>query len=278
MPISAKSSRVSSPNVKIQDTPDSFTPVISGFNDSAAAYDGVGVVVSGTPTRGGKPDAYRVVSTPGSFVGIGQSPVEVRGLTPGTEYTFTATAQTSAGSLGNTSSASIATTPSGSVVLLGTNTSDAQGHIYFTNIPQIYQDLMIVYNGAGGNSVVASVNGDYGAWYSSIVLASTGGSALATATQTYAGFIVAGRFIGEAASPYSTSSVLHIQDYRSNRHKLGLARSGMDYNGSGYSEMIADRYFGPQSSNPITTIDVWNNGGSFTAGTTASLYGIKAVK
>jgi hypothetical protein len=284
MALSSKSFKVSSPSRKIQDVPDA-TPTISvsdGGAAGAAAFDEVKVSVAYSSPTGGIPDAYRVVANPGNIVTIGGTPVGVRGLTPGTDYTFTATPQTSAGTLGSPSSVSAAETPTGAMVPIARSTLSSSGDFYFTNIPQTFQHLFIsVYGRSNQADVVggyfAGFNNNYGGNtnYSWTTLIANGSSTTSTRNVNEAGLWADGRL------PASTSAAgifgamgLHILNYRNtSTFKTYLMRSTSDRNGSGETTLSAGVW---RSTSAINLIYLTSSI-SFAAGSTATLYGIKAA-
>jgi hypothetical protein len=290
MPLSSKSFRVSSQNRKIQDVPD-VTPTISAVSDGGAAgttaFDELRVSVSANVVTGGIPDAYRVVSTPGNIVSVGGSPVSVRGLTPGTNYTFTATPQTSAGTLGTPSTASVANTPTGAVVPIATSTLSANGFFFFNNIPQTYTDLYIVYSaraaqtsdnylGAAVSYINMYFNSITSVTMGSVQMYTNGGGSAASARITnnvaaFSGLIPN----GNATSGIFGTGVIHILSYAdTTKNKTVLTRTAADLSGSGITSFDVSSWISKSAINAITLYTSYTN---FIAGSTATLYGIKAA-
>jgi hypothetical protein len=174
MPISSKSSRVSSPNLKIQDVPE--LPTISGILENPTSATALDVAVNFSQF-GGRPEVLRATSTPGNIEGIsfGSSPITVNGLTPGTNYNFTVRAETNLGANRGATALSAANTPTGALVPIATFSGTSA--FTFTNIPQTYQDLRLVYtirsgvtsNDAGKSNqvyITGTINQDSSSLYS----------------------------------------------------------------------------------------------------------------
>jgi hypothetical protein len=69
------------------------------------------------------------------------------------------------------------------------------------------------------------------------------------------------------------STVVDILDYSStNKFKTARSISGVDYSGSGYVALVSGLY---RSTNAITTYNIISAGGTFSVGSTFTLYGIK---
>lgn len=280
MGLSSRSFRVSSTNRKIQDVPDA-TPVISAVSDGGAAgstfYDGVKVSVSSTVTTGGIPDAYKVVATPGSITAVGGSPVEVRGLTPGTSYTFTATPQTSAGTLGTTSAVSAAAIPTGAIVPIATTTGASMN---FTNIPSAYQDLMITgwIRGTNASSIeygFFTLNGA-SSGYSHTAFAGDGSTAASIRNNISGnGSVFLGSIIGNSATSNRFSYfTIHIFGYKDqSKLKTFIAQISSDQVGSGETRVLSGLWSSYTAINSLFIFGV--NGTNVLSG--ATLYGIKAA-
>lgn len=285
MALSSKSFRVSSPNRKIQDVPD-VTPTITAVSDGAAAgtaaFNELRVSVSANVVTGGIPDAYRVVSTPGNIVAVGGSPVSVRGLTPGTSYTFTATPQTSAGTLGTASIASSAETPTGAYSLIYdfvVTSTDAGGQYIFTQIPQTYQDLKIIIHGRYTRNAQfedAIVGWGFISDYSSTFINGNGSSASSSRNTSQPSIVPS--FVMPAAT--STTGIfgyltIDLFNYANpNVNKTAIVRVSGDINGSGnaYAAMFLRRNVAP------ATYLEFNGGFSgLAAGSRVTIYGIKAA-
>lgn len=95
---------------------------------TAVAAEGAATVRFGAAAPAGAPvTGYTVTATPGGATGGGTgSPITVRGLSPGTAYTFTVTATNAAG-VGDPSAATNAVTPSAPVPQPGSGTTPGPG-------------------------------------------------------------------------------------------------------------------------------------------------------
>jgi hypothetical protein len=277
MPISSKSSRVSSPNRKIQDVPE--LPTITGVSENATSATALDVAV--TPSQfGGRPELYRATSTPGNIEGIsfGSSPITVNGLTPGTNYNFTVRAETNLGAnRGATALSAAANTPTGALVpiatALGANTSGAEV-LTFANIPQFYKDLVLVMSLQPNITVNLALDAFAGGAVSnrSVTRLTSNGSAVSSLRGTSATEI---SLAGSLPSTQPTTVLVEFIDYAaSNKFKTVLCKYASDRNGSG--EIIlsvgAVAQLQPITGFAITTQILngfWSTNSRFT------LYGIK---
>jgi hypothetical protein len=268
----SKTSRVSSPINKIPDVADQAT--ISSVTNGTR-FDELDINI--TPAaRGGT--YFRAVSSPGGITEIGLSPkVSMRGLTPGTNYTFTV----SGISGGTSSSASSANTPTGAIVPIATSTLSVAGGFSFTNIPQFYQDLELVitsqYAAAGDFGSYMNFNGN-------------GQGAVTSWTQLY-------NFDASLYSPRATgatdfnlglqpgngtANLFGAQRYRifnyssTTRFKTIVSDIGLDKNGTGSVYGTVAQY---RTVIPVTSIGFGASAYvNLSAGSTATLYGIKGFE
>jgi hypothetical protein len=281
MPTNQRSNSVSSNNIKIQDVP-GFIPTITSTSNGDFA-DSLKVNFSIPSINfGGRPESYRVVSNPGNIVSTGKSsPVEVRGLTPGTNYTFTASADTRFGVNIGVSSPSIAKTPTGSIEPIASLIfPGGVPNAGLLNIPQNYRDLILVVTGRRtdstslGNLCITPSNNQSQA-FSTATIQSDGttlSSQRATSQDTWiAGLLPA----ATATAGVQGVVVMHIFNYTSSNFKTAISFSASDLNGSGH---FSTRMHLSRNTIPVTAIDVSTFNGSqfFTAGTTAFLYGVKS--
>jgi len=150
----------------------------------------------------------------------------------------------------------------------------------FTNIPQTYQDLMIVQSVRGTYSnpydlIVILMNGDYATNYSATLLQGDGASATSF------------RYSSSGASPSvkipsatSTAGVFgsvthHILNYaNTTTYKTMLSRAAGDTNGAGYTTLSAYLY---RSIAAISQITVQLANANATSNSTYTLYGIRTV-
>jgi hypothetical protein len=282
MPISSKSSKVSSPNRKIQDVPE--LPTITGVSENSTSATALDVAVNFSQF-GGRPEVLRATSTPGNIQGIsfGSSPITVNGLTPGTNYNFTVTAETSQGAnRGATAPSAAANTPTGALVPIATFSGTST--FTFTNIPQTYQDLRLVYTIRAGNSgndagktnqtyIIGSINGDTSFLYSFAFLEGDGST-------RSAGYFTGQNVIYYGIVPNANatagifgSGYADFLNYRdTNTFKTVITNQSSDTNGSGNVRIVANLY---RSTAAITSISMSTP--QMVAGSTVTLYGIKGA-
>lgn len=150
------------------------------------------------------------------------------------------------------------------MVALATLTlSGSQTTITFSNIPATYRDLRLVVNayGPGGDNSYCRFNSDSSSNYPQVYMYGNGSSAnssSSTWTEQYLGTL------GTAM----TTNTLDIFDYaQSDKHKSTLAR------GNDTTAYVQARAGCWASTSAITSIAV-TCGGSYSTGSTFSLYGI----
>lgn len=284
MPISSKSSRVSSPNIKIQDVPE--LPTITGVLEDPTSATALNISVTASQF-GGRPEVYRATSTPGNIQGVssGSSPITVNGLTPGTNYNFTVRAETSAGaSRGPTALSTASNTPTGALVPIATTTisGSAAPNITFNNIPQTFKDLRLVYHVRSARNDQFdfprfTINDDGSAIYSFNRVWGDGGGGTGNAERNNGNTSMNFDYCPAAtatANTFATATVDLFSYRRTDKFKSALGRVSSEINGSGGTFMYAQTY---ASLNPITKIVFFAALGNLAIGTTATLYGIKAA-
>lgn len=158
---------------------------------------------------------------------------------------------------------------------------DSSGGFAFSNIPQTYQDLQISLYGRDTSSNTAITGGIYlntiatTSW-SSTFLRGDGSSATSSRTTTSSP-TYGGGFVVPAASATANifgATLIHILNYaNTTTNKTVLSRSASDLNGSGLTELRVSLW---ANTNAVTRIDVAGSA-NWKAGTTATLYGIRAV-
>jgi hypothetical protein len=162
--------------------------------------------------------------------------------------------------------------PIGSVLCDGTTPT-----ISFQNIPQHYQDLMLVVNGRSsftGSFTTYSVylnNAIFGLTsYTNIVGDGTTVSSNRVANGAFGASIY---FPGVSSAIGNFSpSITHILDYKSSNNKLMISKFGTDVSaGGGYIGYQATLY---RDTSPIVRVDASTNG-VMVAGSRVTLYGIK---
>jgi hypothetical protein len=281
MAISSKSSKVSSPNVRIQDVPN--VPTITGVTANIAA---AGVDVAFTPAAtGGRAAVYRAVSNPGSIQAIsyGTSPVTVTGLTNNTSYTFTVQGETSTGATSGTGSASGAIIPTfGSMELISTQILSATASsVTFSAIPQGYKHLQlrIAYQQTTNDSdFILRFNGDSGTNYSRHSLESNSPSVVSGNLTSQTGIEVGYNY---SASYFSTSSfaghIIDILDYtNTSKNKALKSFYGIAYSSGGKVSLNSGLWVSTAAVTSFTLNANYYLGSSFVAGSRFSLYGVKA--
>jgi hypothetical protein len=162
--------------------------------------------------------------------------------------------------------------PIGSTLCNGTSAS-----VNFSNVPQHYQDLMIVINGRSsysGTFTTYSVylnNAIYG--LTSFTTLVGDGATLSSGRASNGSYGAAILMQGvDAAVGYFSPSITHILDYKGSNNKLMVTKSGTDINGGGYVGYQATLY---RDTSPVTFVSLATNG-SWVAGSRVTLYGIKA--
>jgi hypothetical protein len=150
----------------------------------------------------------------------------------------------------------------------------------FYNVPQTYQDLMIVH------SLRSSTSGTYDAIsvqvnntlniYSDTFL--TGNGTSATSNRDTSGYY--GAFIGNTTAAGTTTGIFsagvtHILNYaNSTTYKTLITRVADDQNGSGYTTLTAALI---RSTSPLTQINIYTASANIATGSTVTLYGIRTV-
>jgi hypothetical protein len=168
----------------------------------------------------------------------------------------------------------------GAMVPIATYTSTGNTNgTTFNNIPQTFQDLMVVGYGRDLRAVSSenwlfTVNGSSTALYSSTWLFGDGSSA-SSARESNSGFgyLFYGFTGASAGSGIFGSGAMHILNYANNTtFKTFLGRGASDCNGSGLVGLTATL---SRSTAPITTLLV-QTFENLVAGSTITLYGIRA--
>lgn len=173
----------------------------------------------------------------------------------------------------------------GAMVPIVSSTLSSNGYFEFSNIPQTYQDLCIVESAraltTSGDSGFSNQNytnvyfNDITTGYSATFLIGNGSSATSsrTTSQTncYCGYIPN----ANATSGVFGSAVIHILNYaNTSTFKTVLSRTAGDANGSGTTALVVNTW---QNTAAINKLTIYTSSTNFVAGTTATLYGIRAV-
>lgn len=167
----------------------------------------------------------------------------------------------------------------GAMVPIGSSTATTS--VVFSNIPQTYQDLMLVMSLRSNKSATTAsfctrINENTGGLASYTILQGNGSSATSSRNTgaTFDTFIpIAGN---TATSGIFSSVTYHILNYANNStFKTCLARSANDLNGSGTTTLQVGLL---RSTNPVTSLQVFEyEGNAMITGSTFTLYGIRAV-
>lgn len=154
---------------------------------------------------------------------------------------------------------------------IATNTlTSAAANITFSSIPSTYTDLLIMGNGTAGSSVSFKLqfNGDTGLNYSVTYLYGTGSSAASGTNANIDAIIGMGR-----VSTVMSSSIINIQNYSNTTTNKTVIGRGDAAN----SITIATVGLWRNTSAISSIVVALEGGGNISAGTTLSLYGIKAA-
>jgi hypothetical protein len=159
--------------------------------------------------------------------------------------------------------------------------SGSTSQLLFSNIPQTYQDLILVGSTRTAAAVtVASVYiliNNNQATNRSVTVLSGNGSAASSSRFSGSTFMFSATLPGAS----STANIFnafnaHILNYTNTTiFKTVLTRNASDLNGSGVTELTANLL---QSTSAVTSINVINDGfNNFAAGSTVTLYGIRTA-
>lgn len=170
----------------------------------------------------------------------------------------------------------------GAMVPIASVTLSSFANFNFTNIPQTYQDLRIViYSntqtaGALADNMVMWLNNDFATTkYSTTWLRGDGSSASSSRLTSSAGSVgQVGTRPAFATNLYGVIAVDILNYANTSTFKTFLSRAASDSNGSGRTELFAGLF---QSTAGISQIDFGGTGNFPGPGTTATLYGIRAV-
>lgn len=150
--------------------------------------------------------------------------------------------------------------------------------IVFNNIPQIYQDLMLVVNakttnGSGYGYMYLNSYGSSQSW-----TALNGNGSSAASTRATSNSVI--QYIPNSNTFSSTipvSATFHFLNYtNTSTYKNVLARTSYDFNGSGGTQLLIGQY---NTVGALTLIDLatFNGSAYFTADSTFALYGVRTV-
>lgn len=147
--------------------------------------------------------------------------------------------------------------------------------IAFSSIPQTYQDLFIVC------SIRNTSSTPYQGYiytnhttYTQTFLKGNGSSATSSRYSGGIGIYFGLDGVPSTASTFTVASTHFLNYANTTTFKTGLLRCANDLNGSGTTELSVGLL---QGTNAITTVGVALQAGLLTTGSTATLYGIRAV-
>ena len=282
MTLNSRSAKLSSPNAKVQDVPN--TPTVG---TAAQVGDNVNIPFTAAAT-GGRAALYRAISNPGNIEAIsyGDSPILVPGLTAGTSYTFTVRGESASGATaGYTSATNSVSIDYGAMQEISTVVPNGSTRdIDFSNIPQTYTDLRLVVTARSNAGVSVDYAmmyfNDYGSPGSATSYSGFGGNGSSpyyfrtTSTNAMSTGYIAG---GSSTNNIFGTVVIDIFNYSNTAvNKATMSRSSADLNGSGNTELTFGLW---RSTNAITKIVMFPNTSNavWMAGTKFTLYGIKAA-
>lgn len=159
---------------------------------------------------------------------------------------------------------------------IATTTLGSAGQITFSSIPATYTDLRIVLIDTVPSAANPGLrfNGDTGSNYSGTVMSFTGASTV-NSTQTLNSTAMYLQSQQASSTTIPTGVSIDIFSYAGTTWKTCLFTAFTELNGSGAIELGNGLY---RVTTAITSILLFTvGGGNFSAGTSATLYGIKAA-
>lgn len=152
-----------------------------------------------------------------------------------------------------------------------TTLSSAASSITFSSIPSTYTDLRMIMVGTAtnGSSILFNYNSDTGNNYSRILLQGNGTAASSSSQSN-----TDGNYAGTWYSSYPCFTTIDLMSYAGSTYKTNLITTNADINGSGNIRYIVGLWRSTSTINSIT-FSIYLD--TFNAGTTATLYGIKAA-
>ena len=145
--------------------------------------------------------------------------------------------------------------------------------VTLSSIAATYTDLIIVITGgSNGGSLRMQFNSDTGNNYSVTILAGTGSAANSTRQSTQNAILIAGIYAGGTAN---SNSITHIQNYsNATTYKTALSRNN---DAAGETNASVGLWRGTPAAISTIAITAINGTGTWTNGSTISLYGIAAA-
>jgi hypothetical protein len=145
----------------------------------------------------------------------------------------------------------------------------AASSVTFSSIPSTYTDLIVVFNGAssgGFESVTVRINGDTGSNYSRTLLIGTGTVATSSRASNESSLIIG------AMSTTNSNNLWHFMNYsNTTTNKTALTRVNVS------SDTVRANVGLWRNTNAITQLEFSAATSTFIAGSTFTLYGIKAA-
>jgi len=157
---------------------------------------------------------------------------------------------------------------------IATATPNGVGTVTFSSIPQTYSSLQIrfsILNNQNGNAFELRLNNtttNYAYHY-----LNGNGSTAAAGGSTSQSSIAIGDLAAGTSTTQPMVGIVDIHDYASTtKNKTIRNFGGIDLNGSGGVDLISGLFI---STAAVTRLDIFVGGGTYSAGSTVSLYGIK---
>lgn len=178
---------------------------------------------------------------------------------------------------------SIAAPMHGAVVPIGYATASGSSNQFsFTNIPQTYQDLLVVVYARSTGAVTTTttnmvINGDSSSSnYSRTILKGDGSSATSSRDTNFSqAYGLDGLPGASSTSGIFSSAEIHILNYaNTSTYKTMLSRQAADLNGSGLTELYVTLW---RSTSSVQYFYINTNSGNYASGSTIALYGIRTV-
>jgi hypothetical protein len=157
-----------------------------------------------------------------------------------------------------------------------TTLGTAAASISFSSIPGTYTDLRLVIvatMSSGGTMPTLQFNSNTGSNYSTTSLYGTSSAAGSYRTSNYTYFELGGESTG-GSTTIPMMLIIDVFSYTGSTNKTILATETNDLNGSGE---VTSRVGLWRNTSAITSIQIPTSSGNLNAGTTATLYGIKAA-
>ena len=151
--------------------------------------------------------------------------------------------------------------------------ASAAASITFSSIAASWTDLrlVVVHLDSDTSNNFLRFNGDSGTNYSATYLYGNGTSA-SSFSITNRAYSDLGPITGSTTVPMLAN--IDIFSYAGSTYKTTLTRLSEDYNGTGATSNIVTLW---RNTSAITSIVIGRTGGTYSTGTTATLYGIKSA-